>query len=178
MQGRPVAAAPAAAQIADDLMMGSRARIPVAGLLLGLGVAGLGLFIAIETSKIQVAPVYARVGPTVIPLLVAGMLMLLGAILVVQAARGRGAATDAEVPSDWQALVAISVGLWLQILLLELAGFVIAAALLFLCVAWGFGSRRMLRDLAIGLALAVATYIGFTKGLDLALPAGVLAGVL
>jgi putative tricarboxylic transport membrane protein len=162
-----------------DLMTESRTRIVVAELLLGLGVAGLGLFIAIETSKIQVAPVYARVGPTVIPLLVAGMLMLLGAILVVQAARGRRAAAGAAAaPSDWQALVAISVGLWLQILLLEPAGFVIASALLFLCVAWGFGSRRVPRDLAIGLALAVATYIGFTKGLDLALPAGVLAGVL
>ncbi len=162
-------------------MTESPTRIAVAELLLGLGVAGLGLFIAMETSKIQVAPVYAKVGPTMIPLLVAGVLLLLGIVLVVQAARGRGVATGdaaAAAPSDWRALVAISVGLWLQVLLLDLAGFVIASALLFLCVAWGFGSRRVLRNLAIGLALAVVTYIGFTKGLDLALPAGVLAGVL
>jgi putative tricarboxylic transport membrane protein len=161
--------------------MSPQPRLQLGELLLGLGVAGLGLFIAMETSKIQVAPVYAKVGPTMIPLLVAGVLLLLGIVLMVQAARGRGVAAGdaaAAAPSDWQALVAISVGLWLQVLLLDLAGFVIASTLLFLCVAWGFGSRRILRNLAIGLALAVVTYIGFTKGLDLALPAGVLAGVL
>ncbi len=157
------------------------ARVAVGEMLLGLGVAGLGLFIAVETSNIQVAPVYAKVGPTLIPLLVAGMLMLLGAVVALQAWRRRGAPAGAAAgtrPGNWQALVAISIGLWLQILLLDAAGFVISAALLFLCVAWGFGSRRYLRDAAVALALAVATYVGFTRGLDLALPAGMLAGAL
>jgi putative tricarboxylic transport membrane protein len=156
-----------------------RSNQAVAGLLLGLGVIGVGLFIGIETSNIQVAPVYAKVGPTMIPLIVAGGLVLLGAALALQAVR-RGPA-DAPVvatPSDLRALLAISVGLWLQILLQDQAGFVIAAALLFYCVAWAFGSRRFLRDAVIAVLLAIVVYLGFTRGLDLALPAGVLAGVL
>ena len=46
--------------------------VTTAEILLGLGVAALGAFIAVETSEITVAPIYAKVGPTVIPYIVAG----------------------------------------------------------------------------------------------------------
>jgi putative tricarboxylic transport membrane protein len=65
-----------------------------------------------------------------------------------------------------------------QRLLIERAGFVVAAAVLFVCVAFGFGSRRILRDSMIAILLAIAVYVGFTRGLNVQLPAGLFAGLL
>ena len=147
--------------------------------LVGLGVAALGAFIAVETSTITVSPVYAKVGPQAIPYIVAGGLILLGLLFAVAALRAATAPEgERQAPTDWFPLLAISVGLVAQMLLLEPAGFVIAAAVLFFCVAFGFGSRRYVRDAAIAVGLALLVYIGFTRGLNLQLPAGVLAGVL
>jgi hypothetical protein len=40
------------------------------------------------------------------------------------------------------------------------------------------GSRHVARDIIAGLLMATVLYVGFTRGLDLRLPAGVLAGIL
>jgi len=145
--------------------------------VIGLGVTALGVFIAAETSQIATAPAYAKVPPGAIPYLVGGCLILLGLLFALQAVRAAAAPAPA-VPSDWQALAAIGVGLLAQMLLIERAGFVIAAAVLFVCVAFGFGSRRILRDSVIAILLAVVVYVGFTRGLRVPLPAGPFAGLL
>lgn len=154
-----------------------------AELFIGLGVAALGVFIAVETSQIAVAPLYAKIGPGVIPYLVAGGLILLGLLFAVNAARGSApAAQPRETPPaeahDWRALVVISAGLIVQMLLLERAGFIIASIVLFVCVSFGFGSRRYLRDVIIAILLTIAVYVGFTRGLNLPLPAGLLKDML
>ena len=156
--------------------IGSRAAI--AEVLVGLGVAAIGVFIAVETSRITVAPIYAKVGPGVIPYLVAGGLILLGLLFAGSAVRRQAAAAQSAEASDWRPLVIISVGLILQMLLIERAGFIIASAVLFFCVAFAFGSRNYLRDGIIAILLAIVVYIGFTRGLNLPLPAGVLKGIL
>jgi putative tricarboxylic transport membrane protein len=160
----------------------SAGRYRAAEVLLGLGVAALGAFIAVETSTIRVSPVYAKVGPQAIPYIVAGGLILLGLLFAAAALRAPASPpppdAEARAATDWLPLAVISLGLIAQMLLLQPAGFVIAAAVLFFCVALGFGSRRYARDAAIAIGLAVIVYIGFTRGLNLRLPAGVLAGVL
>ena len=160
-------------------------QIVIGDLVVGLGVAALGVFMAVETSQFQVPPLYAKVGPQLIPYIIAGGLIVLGLFFAVSAARPRAAVEPpssgeaAETgESDWLPLVVISIGLVAQMLLLEWAGFVIASALLYFCVAFGFGSRRYLRDAVIAVLLAVIVYVGFTRGLDLKLPAGLLQGVL
>jgi putative tricarboxylic transport membrane protein len=154
-----------------------------AELFIGLGVAALGVFVAVETSQIAVAPLYAKIGPGVIPYLVAGGLVLLGLLFAVSAARGSApAAQPRELPpagaGDWRSLVVVGAGLIVQMLLIERAGFIIASSVLFVCVAFGFGSRRYLRDSVVAILLATAVYIGFTRGLNLSLPAGLLKGML
>ena len=52
------------------------------------------------------------------------------------------------------------------------AGFVLSAAVLFTCVARGFGSRRLARDVAVGLFLTVLVFVFFVKLLNVSLPAG------
>ena len=54
--------------------------------------------------------------------------------------------------------------------LINFVGFVLAAAILFCAAARGFGSRRPLRDLAIGVALTLPVFWLFTLGLGLSLP--------
>jgi putative tricarboxylic transport membrane protein len=72
----------------------------------------------------------------------------------------------------------IGVGTILTLVFLERAGFVVASTLLFALTARGFGSLRWIRNLAIGLAFALAVYLIFTRGLLLVLPSGLLQGVL
>jgi putative tricarboxylic transport membrane protein len=171
-------------------------RRAAAEIILGLGIAALGAFILYEAQAIHVIPIYAKVGPKDIPILVGAILALLGLALAWQGWRAKPAPqldppTVMDAPgskldtpgtggdvTDWIPVVAIAVGLVQQILLFELLGFVPTAAILFFCVSFGFGSRRYLRDVIIAIALAVVAYVGFVHALGLHLPAGILGGVL
>ncbi|MEE6257643.1 tripartite tricarboxylate transporter TctB family protein [Plantactinospora sonchi] len=60
------------------------------------------------------------------------------------------------------------------VMLLEPAGFVLASAVFFIAAARVLGSRRWVRDVVVAVPLAVVVYLGFTRGLAIALPPGVL----
>ena len=155
-------------------------------LVLALGVVAFGVAVVWQTTQIRVTPAYAKVGPRVIPYIVGVGLVLLGAWLAAEAATGRRAraasdepeGADPTLPTDWRVVGMLAVTLVIYGLLIEPVGFVVASALLFAGAAFAMGSRRVGRDVAIGLAFAVALYVGFTRGIDLDLPAGVLDGVL
>src|SRR5262245_12198614 len=72
--------------------MNPERRLAIAEVAVGLGVAALGAFMAFETSQFQVSPLYAKVGPQLIPYLIAGGLILLGLVFAAAAARSRTAA--------------------------------------------------------------------------------------
>jgi putative tricarboxylic transport membrane protein len=72
----------------------------------------------------------------------------------------------------------MALSLLAYLLLIEPAGFILASTLLFAGAAFAMGSRRPARDVPIGLVLATVLFLGFTRGLGLDLPAGVLGGVL
>lgn len=59
-------------------------------------------------------------------------------------------------------------------LLLKILGWIIAAGLLFWCIAHAFGSRRHLIDLVVGLTVSSVAYIAFDMMLGLSLPSGIL----
>ena len=69
-------------------------------------------------------------------------------------------------------------GLGAQMALVHTAGFVIAAAALFVCVARGFGSRRPVRDLLTGLLMGLGVFLFFVHFLNVNLPAGLLKPIL
>jgi putative tricarboxylic transport membrane protein len=62
-------------------------------------------------------------------------------------------------------------------LTLDLLGWVIAAALLFWCVARGFGSTKPLASLVVGFTLSSLAYIAFDMALGMSLPSGILGGI-
>ncbi|WP_309133252.1 tripartite tricarboxylate transporter TctB family protein [Brevibacterium sp.] len=61
-------------------------------------------------------------------------------------------------------------------LILEFAGWIIAAALLFWCVARSMGSAKPLFDLTLALTFSSLVYIAFAVLLGLNLPSGILGG--
>jgi putative tricarboxylic transport membrane protein len=156
-----------------------------AELVLSLAVLSLGIAVAIGTAGLSGAGGYARIGPNVAPAVIAGGLILLGLWLLYEAVFGgwRNAVPDSpeargEHDFSPSAFIWVSIGLIAQMLLIHRAGFVLAQATLFTCVARGFGSRRYLRDFAIGLALGVAVFLFFVKFLNVNLPPGWLAPIL
>lgn len=150
------------------------ARLGEAGF--GLGVMLFGVFVAILTTNIPTGPAYSAVGPRVFPWLISGALILVGLMLLIESLRETEPSDRPVV--DWRAIGIVGLGLAAQLLLMTGAGFIIASTVLFVAVARAFGSRRLLLDIAIGLILCTVTQIGFTWGLGLRLPAGILEGLL
>jgi len=150
-----------------------------AELILSLALLILGIAVGVGTTMLSGAGGYARVGPNVAPAVVAGGLILLGLWLLYEALTGgwrNAIADEAEARGEHRfyipAFIWVSVGLIAQILLIHRGGFVIAQAVLFGSVARGFGSTRPIRDLAIGIILALAVFLFFVKFLNVNLPAG------
>jgi putative tricarboxylic transport membrane protein len=140
---------------------------------LGAGVLALGLFVAWETSRIQVAPSYAAIGPRLFPYIVAAGLVIIGVLLLREALFGH-IAHERGLALDWRATALVAAALVLQLLLLEWLGWIIATTLLFVIVARAFGSRRLLVNAAIGLVLTGLAFAVFNYGLGLSLPTGTL----
>ncbi len=145
--------------------------------VLGLCVLGLGLFIALQTFRMKVAPIHAAVGPRLFPYLIGAGLIVLGILVLREAWFGRIAHAEG-VELDWPPVGIIAAGLVLQMLLLERLGWILAGGLLFMVVARAFGSPRVHLDAALGLVLAGLIFVLFNYGLDLRLPAGILAPLL
>ncbi|HMR33381.1 MAG TPA: tripartite tricarboxylate transporter TctB family protein [Geminicoccaceae bacterium] len=139
--------------------------------LLGGGVLALGIFVAVETTQLRVGPSHATVGPTLFPYLIAAGLLVIGAMVLYQAFFGH-VAHERGLELDFTAVGLICIGLLLQIVLVERLGWIVSTTLLFTIVARAFGSRRLVVDLAIGLALAVLSYVVFNWALGLTLPMG------
>lgn len=156
-----------------------------AELALSIAVLALGAAVAVGTSQLPSAGGYARIGPNLAPGVIAGGLIVLGLWLAYEALSGgwRNATPDdagerGEHAFHIPAFLWVSAGLFAQMLLIHRAGFMIAQAILFACVARGFGSRKPARDLAIGLVLGLAVFGFFVRFLNVNLPAGWLQPLL
>jgi putative tricarboxylic transport membrane protein len=118
----------------------------------------------------------SRTAPEPYPWFVIAGLLATGALLVRQevAARGGGGSTGApRAPVLLLAGAAV-----LHLLLVERAGFVIAAAVLFWLAARAFDPRHPVRDGLFAVGVSVSAYLLFARVLHLQLPSGLLAGWL
>jgi putative tricarboxylic transport membrane protein len=152
---------------------------PKAGYVIGLGLIVLAAVIGFDAARMQVPPAYSAYGPQIFPYIAVVALAASALFLLWQTAAGRPDAVCADTDKlEWTGVVAISVGLLAQVFLIERLGFVLSAALLFFAVAWGFRSRRPLRDAVVALLVSLVTYLVFTRLLDLQLPPGIFEGIL
>ena len=150
--------------------------VNVGEVLLSLVLVFIGSFVIYETRGIAETQGYSQVGPRLFPYIIGTGLTLCGAVLGWHAISGgwRDVPLDEgghDAP-DWMAWAIISVGIVLHMVLIGWAGFIIASTLMFVLIARGFGSKHAVRDLLVGLALAVAAYFLFTRALGLRLPPG------
>jgi putative tricarboxylic transport membrane protein len=153
-----------------------------ADLAVGLTITALGLLTIWLTWVIPVTPVYAVVGPKLVPAVVAGALVVLGLLLSGVALRGGWSADLAEVaeagPPNIRALAWLGGGMVLNLVLIEPLGFSIGAAVQFVCTARAFGSRAPLRDAVIALAVSLGAFFLFVEALGVNIGAGVLEGAI
>jgi putative tricarboxylic transport membrane protein len=130
-------------------------------------------FITDETAR--VAPLVARTrgrGETSgfeLLVLIGGAVAL--AVSAWQTWTTRMPATSGTNPA---ALTTLALALVVDVALVDWLGFVVASTLMFAIAARAFGSRRLVRDAFVGLAIAAVIYVAFTRGLGVGLPHGVL----
>ncbi|AMB39308.1 tripartite tricarboxylate transporter TctB family protein [Arthrobacter sp. TES] len=153
------------------------------GVSLLLGAAGVLVFLDAN----GLATPYSKsdpVGPKTVPFIVAGLLLVCAVLLAINVLRGGkgeaegGEDVDLAHPADWKTVLPLAGAFILNILLIDWAGWVISGTLLFWGSVLALGSRRYVRDGLIALALSLLTFYGFYLGLGIALPAGLLEGIL
>lgn len=91
-------------------------------------------------------------------------------------AKARSEDSSHRTHSDFVSLAWGAGGFAAFALILEFAGWILAAALLFWCVARSMGSKRPLFDLTVALTFSSLVYIAFAVLLGLNLPSGILGG--
>lgn len=155
---------------------------PWGQIAVSVGVFVLGALVLAGGWDLSTGGGYAQVGPGVVPRIVGGALLALGALLLREALAGGYRELDEEaearLPMDWAAFAWITGGIVLYGLLVERAGFILASTVLFVAVARSFASRRWVSNTVVGLVLAACVFAIFNYALGLTLPAGVLRAVL
>ena len=156
-----------------------RTRIALPEAFIGLGTLAFAGLVLWQTEQIPVSPLYAKVGPRVLPYITTAGLALFGALLVWQGLRGGWQPEEEkEVAPDWRAVAVLVVALVANVALIGPLGFSLASTILFVLVAYAFGDRHVVRNAAIGLVLALVAYFGFARTLGVNIGAGFLENLL
>ena len=155
------------------------------GLTMPVILAAFATYLVVGIVTMRVPEGTAFPGPQFFPGIIAAGLYAFAAALVVSAIREIRATPDPVASGDEPARavrVDIRSFAWVVLpflafaFLLEFLGWVIAAGLLFWCVARAFGTARPLQSLAVGFTLSSLAYIGFDMLLGMPLPSGLLGG--
>lgn len=153
-------------------------------LLLSLAFIALGAFVLVVARGMPATGGFSGIGPSAMPTVIGTGLVIVGLWLLAE--RLTGGWRDAEPhPTERgehafvvSGFVWVSAGLIAQMLLINRAGFVIAAVALFVGVSRGFGSTRPVRDAILGFVIALGIFLFFVKFLNVSLPAGWLQPIL
>lgn len=159
-------------------------RIVWGELVLGMAVLGLGVVVLLDARSLPASTSASGIGAGFFPTVVAVFTMAVALALIIHVLLGgRGDPDEGEGDVDLAvvhvraALIVLAAVAWYA-LALERLGYVPTALVTFWAIAYALGARRYVRDVLIAAVLAVAIYVGFTEGLSIRLPAGVLEGVL
>jgi putative tricarboxylic transport membrane protein len=156
---------------------GGRPAAPDFGAMaVGFGLLVVAGVIYADAAQMSMAPLYAKIGPKVVPEIVAAGLAFFGLLTVFGAFRGWFPEREGE---DLAGAAWVAAGLVTTILSLLLKiGFIPAMTALFAFTARAMGRRALLADSAIGAVIGLSVYLVFTKLLSLSLPRGPLESLL
>lgn len=167
----------------DDPKSASPARALLGLRLAALTVVILGGIILTQVSKIGTGAGFIVVGPRIFPVavgigfLILGLFLLLRVTFVLDRDLVADVTTE-EASTDWSTTILALLSLIAYAAILHPLGYTLATALFFPVTGRILGSRRLWRDILIGLVLGLAIYLIFTRVLGVRLPAGLLAGIL
>lgn len=152
--------------------------------VIGLSIAALGVVYWRAAGALPKPLLKLAVGPEVFPRLVAGALIVLGALLAVRALLRRvvprtapaSATAEIEPAPDWRTIVLVLLGLGLYTLAYERLGFVVATILFmaYEVAVMEVDRTRWLWAAPAVILIPVALYVLFVKLLGVALPPGLL----
>ena len=145
----------------------SQVAKPVADRLLGIVLIGLAAFVAVQAINLEVPFSYEPVGPRAFPLGLSILLAGLSLVLVVRPG------ADGHWPHKALALrLLLVLGLLLAYaMLFTRLGFIPTSLLVVAALARLFGAS-VGKALITGVLLSAGSYVLFTEGLGIALPAG------
>jgi putative tricarboxylic transport membrane protein len=145
----------------------------------------LGALVLFDASRIgQAGSSNDPIGPKPVPIVLGALLIVVAVAYAADVARGghgeaeEGEDIDLASRADWRTIAMLVGAFVLNALLIEPLGWVISGSILFWGSAFALGNRHHVRGLAIGIALALATFYAFAIGLGVNLPAGILQGIL
>ena len=142
----------------------------------------LGLIVFWDTATKELPAFNLTVSPKVFPFAIAFLLMGLSALLFINILRGDRAipegleAGDAIEKSDYKTFSLVLASLFAYLLLIERAGFIIAASITFFGITVAFGNKKHLRAAVFGTLFITIIYYSFTHFLNVQLPAGIVKG--
>ncbi|MDT0331348.1 tripartite tricarboxylate transporter TctB family protein [Nocardiopsis lambiniae] len=137
--------------------------------------AAVGLVMLWGAFTIEAPTNATKPGPGFVPGVIGALLLVAAVSLVVTGLRGR--TTGVSNTLAWfetRPVLIVLAGLVAHIVLLEFLGWLLSGALLFWAVAFAFGARAYVRDAVVALSVSAAVQVGFSLGLGLSLPAGIL----
>lgn len=144
----------------------------------------LGLIVFWDTYRVEQPAFNLTISPKVFPYAIATLLISLSAILMIKIIRGDVAvpegmeAGEVVQASDYKTFGLVLASLLAFLLLVERAGFVIAASITFFGITVAFGNKNHGRAAIFGTLFITVVYLSFTKFLNVPLPAGIFKGLL
>jgi putative tricarboxylic transport membrane protein len=158
--------------------MQARSRSIVPHLCVAGGVLILAGLSAWQALNIPKAVLQVAVGPAVAPWFVTVFLATCGVGLIVAAVRGGWAHDQDGTITEWGSLGLVALGLFVNVALIDVIGFILASTLMFPLVARGFGSRAPIRDVMIGFVLAFVAYVLFDRVLGYKIGRGLIESLI
>ncbi len=156
-----------------------RSELGVALLLLVLGA-----WAVVDALRLHEAQARGPIHAKTIPLTVGALLVLTAVLLAIDVLRGgrgeqeAGEDVDLGHGSDWKTLGLLAASFVANILLIDRLGWPVSGAVLFFGTTFALGSRHLVRNAIISIALSVGTWYLFNLALGIALPVGILKGIL
>ncbi|GAA1599005.1 tripartite tricarboxylate transporter TctB family protein [Kribbella sancticallisti] len=144
----------------------------------------LGGWAVIDALQLQELDTRGPVGPKTVPITVGVLLIGTAVLLAIDVLRGgrgeqeAGEDVDLAHGSDWKTLGLLVVAFVANILLIDRLGWPVSGAVLFFGTTFALGSRHLIRNAIISIVLSVGTWYLFNLGLGIALPVGILKGIL
>ena len=141
----------------------------------------LGAIVFWDTYRTVPPAFNLTISPKVFPYAIAILLMALSLILFIQILRGDTAIPEGLEPgdpiikSDYKTFGIVLASLFAFLLLIERAGFVIAASITFFGITVAFDNKKHLRAAIFGTIFITVIYFSFTRFLHVQLPGGALS---